>query len=294
MHMEIDEKMTDEMRAQLTFLFGIKESMKDIDDRIRATSLFLARTELIDRHRNIKEWTVMDRPDESTITGSIDGVEKVIAKVRTMSLHGKSSFGGRQHEAMKRNLERIAEEKVSMRYFFLLDPWTVNVAKETFKPEGVTVLPLLKEDMTSVVRAVMRTSDETGMPAPDTLTQMVEEVITREEYPEERTIVSPISRTSIRQGFLYIPKEKGHLLEEGPVTIWIRKDASLVTKCMISLTGGVRLGGGLTKWFRSIGLQAGDELIMGSNDDGSLLVLMIRRAQPYRGQTPVIETMKWE
>jgi hypothetical protein len=63
---------------------------------------------------------------------------------------------------------------------------------------------------------------------------------------------------------------------------------------MISQTGGVRIGGGLTKWFRSIGLQSDDELIMGSQEDGSLLILMIRRAQPFRGQKPVIETMKWE
>jgi len=292
--MNNDEKLTDEMRLQLTFLFGMKENLKDLDDRIRTTSLFLARADLMNRHREIEEWEIIDRLDESMITGSVDGNVKVMARIRTMSLHGKSSFGGRQHDAMKRNLERITDEKASSRYFFLLDPWTVNIVKDTFKPEGITILPLLKEDMASIVRTVLPSMDDQGVSIPDGLTQMVEEVVTREEFLEERTIVSPISRTSIRQGFLYIPKEKGHLLSEGPVTIWIRKDASLETKCMISQTGGVRLGGGLTKWFRSIGIQSDDELVMGSQDDGSLLVLMIRRAQPYRGQTPVIETMKWE
>ncbi|MBN1389822.1 MAG: hypothetical protein JXA22_04165 [Candidatus Thermoplasmatota archaeon] len=289
-----DDRLADEMRSQLTFLFGIKEDLKDLDDRIRAISLFLARSELIGRHRNIMNWEVLDRPDETTIMGSVDGGEKVIARIRTMSLHGKSSFGGRQHEAMKKNLERIADEKADSRYFFLLDPWTVKVVQETFGSEGVTILPLLKDDMASVVRPAARTVDDNGTPVIETISQMVEEVITREEFPEERTIVSPISRTSIRQGFLYIPKEKGHLLQEGPVTIWIRKDASLETKCMISQTGGVRLGGGLTKWFRSIDLHSDDELLMGSQDNGSLLVLMIRRSQNHRGQSPVIETMKWE
>jgi len=292
--MNNDEKLTDEMRLQLTFLFGMKENLKDLDDRIRTTSLFLARADLMNRHREIDEWEIIDRLDESMITGSVEGNVKVMAKIRTMSLHGKSSFGGRQHDAMKRNLDRITGEKASSRYFFLLDPWTVNVVKDTFKPEGVTILPLLKEDMASIVRTILPSADDQGVSIPDGLTQMVEEIVTKEEFPEERTIVSPISRTSIRQGFLYIPKEKGDLLKEGPVTIWIRKDASLETKCMISQTGGVRLGGGLTKWFRSIGIQSDDELVMGSQDDGSLLVLMVRRAQPYRGQTPLIETMKWE
>ena len=294
MEMTDDERLADEMRIQLSFLFGMKENLKDLDDRIRATSLYLAKADLMKRHRDIEEWEVIDRIDESMINGSARGQVKVVARIRTMSLHGKSSFGGRQHDAMKRNIERITKEKVTSRYFFLLDPWTVNVVKETFKPEGLTILPLLKEDVASIVRTVMPAVADQRSSVTDGITQMVEEIVTREEFPEERTIVSPISRTSIRQGFLYIPKEKGHLLSEGPVTIWIRKDASLETKCMISQTGGVRLGGGLTKWFRSIGIQSEDELVMGSQEDGSLLVLMIRRAQPYRGQKPVIETMKWE
>jgi hypothetical protein len=152
----------------------------------------------------------------------------------------------------------------------------------------------LKDDIASVIRASQVHITEHGVSVGEVMTQMVEEIVTKEEFPEERTIISPISRTSIRQGFLYIPKEKGNLLAEGSVTIWIRKDASLISKCMISQTGGVRIGGGLTKWFRSIGLQADDELVMGSQEDGSLLILMIRRAQPYRGQKPVIETMKWD
>lgn len=292
--MTIDEKISDEMRRQLSFLFGVKESLKDLDERIRATSLFLARSDLIKRHRNIEDWQVIDRPDESVVKGLIGEKVKVIARVRTMSLHGKSSFGGRQSDAMKRNLERVIEEKVNSKYFFLLDPWTVSVVKETFDPEGITILPLLKDDIASVIRASQVHITEHGVPVGEVMTQMVEEIVTKEEFPEERTIISPISRTSIRQGFLYIPKEKGSLLAEGSVTIWIRKDASLISKCMISQTGGVRIGGGLTKWFRSIGLQADDELVMGSQEDGSLLILMIRRAQPYRGQKPVIETMKWD
>ncbi|MGA1848983.1 MAG: hypothetical protein ACMUHB_06550 [Thermoplasmatota archaeon] len=290
-----ENKITGEMRDQLSFLFMLKDSLKDLDERIRAASLFVARSELENRHRDIDEWTIIDRPDESVVQGSKGGDVKVAARIRTMSLHGKSGLGGRQHDAMKKNLERVQTEKVDFKYFFLLDPWTVQVVKETFKPENVTVLPLLREDLSPVVRAPARTAAEgAAPPGPELMTQMVEEVITREEFPEERTIVSPISRTSIRQGFLYIPKEKGHLLSEGEVTIWIRKDASLESKCMISQTGGVRIGGGLTKWFRSLGLQADDELVMGSQEDGSLLILMVRRAAPYTGQKPIIETMKWQ
>jgi len=292
--MTIDDKISDEMRHQLSFLFGVKESMKDLDERIRATSLFLARSDLMKRHREIEDWQIIDKPDESLVKGLVGDRVEVVARIRTMSLHGKSSFGGRQSDAMKRNLDRIAEEKVGSKYFFLLDPWTVSVVKDNFKPEGVTILPLLKDDLASVIRAAPVQLTEHGVPVGEVMTQMVEEIVTQEEFSEELTVISPISRTSIRQGFLYIPKEKGELLAEGPVTIWIRKDASLVSKCMISQTGGVRIGGGLTKWFRSIGLQSDDELVMGSQEDGSLLVLMIRRAQPYRGQKPVIETMKWD
>ena len=292
--MSIENKISDEMRDQLSFLFGVKESFKDLDDRIRATSLFLARADLMNRHREINDWEIIDRPDESVVKGLSGDNVRVVARIRTMSLHGKSSFGGRQHDAMKKNIERVAQEKVDSKYFFLLDPWTVGVVKETFDPKGVTILPLLKEDVASVIRTAPAKMGELGLPMADVMTQMVEEIVTDEDYPEERTVISPISRTSIRQGFLYIPKEKGQLLSEGPVTIWIRKDASLVSKCMISQTGGVRIGGGLTKWFRSIGLQPDDELVMGSQEDDSLLILMIRRAQPYRGQKPVIETMKWE
>jgi hypothetical protein len=256
--------------------------------------LILARADLEERHREVEDWDVISRPDESTITGSTNDREIVVAKIRTMSLHGRSSFGGRQQDAMKKNIDRLTSMKGEFKYLYLLDPWTVNVVKETFTFNDISVLPLLKEDMSPVVRTTMDGGDLPIAGMMETLPQMVEEVITQEEFPEERTIVSPISRTSIRQGFLYIPKEKGVLLEEGDVTIWIRKDASLVSKCMISQTGGVRIGGGLTKWFRSVGLQPDDELVMGSKEDGSLLVLMIRRIQPYKGSKPVIETVKWD
>jgi hypothetical protein len=240
------------------------------------------------------EWDIVSRPDESTVTGKKNGDTVVSARIRTMSLHGKSTFGGRQLDAMKRNLERISEDPALYKYFYLLDPWTVSVVEDTFNPPDITVLSLLKEDIAQVVRTTPDSADSVIPGLLEPQTQMVEEVITREEFPEERTIVSPISRTSIRQGFLYIPKEKGDLLEEGPVKIWIRKDASLESKCMVSQTGGVRIGGGLTKWFRSIGLQSDDELVMGSQEDGSLLVLMIRRNTPYRPSSPVIETVKWD
>lgn len=279
--MSEDEMISGEMRKQLSFLFNIKENMKDLDERIRTTSLFLARMDLTERHKDIEDWEIIGRPDESLVKGMKDGKLVVAARVRTMSLHGKSALGGRQQESMKKNLSRTSEEKADFKYFFLLDPWTVDVVKENFKPEDVSILPLLKENMASVIRA--SDSDDMVLPMGEMSTQMVEEIITDEEYPEERTIVTPISRTSIRQGFLYIPKDRGDLLEEGNVTIYIRKDASLVSKCMVSKTGGVRIGGGLTKWFRSLGLKPDDELVMGSQEDGSLLVLMVRRSQPFRG-----------
>ncbi len=292
--MELEEQITDEMRKQLTFFFGVKENMKELDDRIRTTALFLARTDLSGRHKDVDDWDIVTRPDESTVIGTKDDRIVVTAKVRTMSLHGKSSFGGRQNDAMKRNIEKLSHEEGDWKYLYLLDPWTVNIVKESFSPEDIAVLPLLKEDMASVIRGAMDYSDRQMGRMADPAPQMVEETITKDEFSEDLTIVSPISRTSLRQGFLYIPKEKGVLLKEGKVTIWIRKDASLVSKCMISQTGGVRIGGGLTKWFRSAGLQAEDELVLGSKEDGSLLVLMIRRIQPYKGPQSTIETVKWD
>ncbi|MFO8050878.1 MAG: hypothetical protein R6V01_04180 [Thermoplasmatota archaeon] len=279
--MEYEDLISHEMRKQLSFLFNVKENMKELDERIRTTSLYLAWMDLSDRHKEIGDWEIVGRPDASMVKGVVNERMKVVARVRTMSLHGKSALGGRQHDSMKKNLRKIAEEKADFKYFFLLDPWTVEVVKENFKPQNVSILPLLKEDIASVIRT--SEAEEAGIPMGEMPTQMVEEVITEEDFPEEKIIVSPISRTSIRQGFLYIPKDRGELLEEGPVTVWIRKDASLTSKCMISRTGGVRVGGGLTKWFRSIGLKPDDELVMGSQEDGSLLVLMIRRSQPYRG-----------
>jgi hypothetical protein len=293
-NMESDDFLGDELRAQLVFFFNLKEGLKDLDDRIRTTALYLARKDLESRHRDVTDWDIVSRPDESTVTGRKDGEVTVTSRIRTMSLHGKSTFGGRQHDAMKRNLEKISEETALYKYLYLLDPWTVSVVVDTFNPVDITVLSLLKEDMAQVVRTTSDTGDAVIPGLLEPSTQMVEEVITQEEFPEERTIVSPISRTSIRQGFLYIPKEKGELLQEGSITIWIRKDASLVSKCMISQTGGVRIGGGLTKWFRSVGLQPDDELVMGAQEDGSLLVLMIRRNQPFKPSSPMIETVKWD
>lgn len=293
-YMELESNMADELRMQLTFFFALKENMKELDDRIRSSALFLARSDLESRHRDVDQWDIISRPDESTVTGTRDGRITVNARVRTMSLHGKSTFGGRQGEAMKKNIQRLSGDEGDLKYLYLLDPWTVNVVKDTFDIGDIVVLPLLKDDMRSVVRASPDTVGMAGTVSMEPMPQMIEEIITKEEFSEERTIVSPVSRTSIRQGFLYIPKEKGDLLQEGNLTIWIRKDASLQTKCMISQTGGVRIGGGLTKWFRSAGLQAEDELVMGAKEDGSLLVLMIRRAQPYKAPQQVIETVKWD
>lgn len=283
-----------EMMEQLSFFIHIKDCMKTLDERIRGSAIFLAYQELMSRHREIVEWEVQDRPESSAIQGISGGETKVFAKVRTMSLHGRSGLGGRQNEALKRNLEGLSSCGAEYSYLFLLDPWTVDIVRDVFKSPEVTILPLLRENISAVLRAPGGDGRIPGMPSAETIPRMIEELITKDHgIPEDRIIVSPISRTSIRQGFLYIPKERGHLLSEGGIKIWIRKDASLDSKCMISATGGVRIGGGLTKWFRGMGLQANDELVMGSQEDGSLLVLMVRRAAPYRGEKPSVEKMKW-
>lgn len=292
--MTVDEKITDELKHQLAFLFIIKEDMRDLDDRIRATALFVARSDLQRRHKDVVDWEIQDRPDEATILGRTDGFLKVAGMVRTMSLHGRSGMGGRQSDVVRKNIDKISNENAESTYLYLLDPWTAKVIKDTMKPHTVTVLPLLDDDISPVMESV---PDETGMKmaqAQEPQRQMVEDVITKESFAEERVIVSPISRTSLRQGFLYIPKEKGLLLTQGPIKLFVRKDASLESKCMISDTGGVRIGGGLTKWFKTMGFQQGDELVMGINTDGSLLVLLVRRAAPFRGPSPTVENVKWD
>ncbi|MGA1821356.1 MAG: hypothetical protein ACMUIG_02375 [Thermoplasmatota archaeon] len=293
--MDENERSQEMMRDQLTFLTQIKDSMKDLDDRIRGASLFLALKALQDRHQDVKDWDLIDRPDEAMVRGSLNGSDVVIGKVRTLSLHGKSSLGGRQHDSMKRIIENLGTSPVEYRYLFLLDPWTVDVIRETFKSDEVTIMPLLDRDLSPVIRsAVLPGQEGVQMIRAEPMEQMVEEVITKDaDIPDDMVMVSPISRTSIRQGFLYIPKDKGERLQAGPVKVWIRKDASLDSKCMISQTGGVRIGGGLTKWFRGLGLAAGDELVMGILDESSVLVLMIRRKTPFRGVKPAVETVKW-
>jgi hypothetical protein len=275
------DNVRDEMRNQLRYLVQIKENMRDLDERIRGVSLFLAFEDLNERHADISEWEINDRPDEAMIVGKKEERPVVVGRVRTMSLHGKGSLGGRQQDSMRKNLEDLARKEGEFLYMFLLDPWTVDVVREQFSTAEVSVLPLMKEDMAAVIRKPAPGEQMPPSAYAEPISQMVEEVITKDaEIPDERTVVSPISRTSIRQGFLYIPKDKGELIEPGPVKVWIRKDASLDSKCMVSQTGGVRIGGGLTKWFRSLGLQPDDELVMGITDESNLLVLMVRRKNP--------------
>ena len=274
---------TGEMGRTLLFLLTMKESMRDLDDRIRLASIFIASSDLRNRHHEVDDWEVVERPDESSIKGTKDGAPIVFARVRTMSLRGRSSFGGRQHEAMKKNLDKIAQEGAEYRYLYLLDPRTVDVVKVEFPSSDVAIMPLLTGELEVRAGATTKGKEPHSIPRMEPMIQLVEEVITKDSgVPDERIITSPISTTSVRQGFLYIPKDKGHLLNEGAIKIWIRKDASLESKCMISNTGGVRIGGSLTKWFRSIGLAANDELVLGSQEDGSLLVLKIMRAVPFQ------------
>ncbi len=274
---------TKEMSRTLTFLLTLKDSMRELDERIRLASIFIASKDLENRHQDVYDWEVIEKPDESSIKGTREGKVEVFARVRTMSLRGRSSFGGRQHESMKKNLEKIEDEDAQYKYLYLLDPRTVDVVKVEFPSNSVSIIPLLSGDLDAGVKTMIKGKGAPSIPRIEPMLQMVEEIITKDSgIPDERVVTSPISTTSVRQGFLYIPKDKGHLLGEGPIKIWIRKDASLESKCMISNTGGVRIGGGLTKWFRSMGLAANDELILGSKEDGSLLVLKIMRAVPYQ------------
>ena len=293
--MDEKERSQNEMRDQLKFLVQMKDSLKELDDRIRGTSLFLALEDLRERHSDIEHWEMNDRPDESLIIGKIGDKIEAIGRVRTISLRGKSTLGGRQQDSMKRNLKDLESKVGNFKYLFLLDPWTVQVVNDQFPESNISIMPLLRRDIAAVVR---RSAGGVGISQVNSISepkeQMVEEVITKDDdIPDENIIVSPISRTSIRQGFLYIPKDKGKKLEEGPVKVWIRKDASLESKCMISQTGGVRIGGGLTKWFRALGIQPGDEMVLGILDESSLLVLMVRRKTPYTGDQPTVETVKW-
>ncbi len=274
---------TKEMSRALTFLLTLKESMRDLDERIRLSSIFIASKDLEKKHRDMDGWEVIEKPDESSIKGTRKGKAEVFARVRTMSLRGRSSFGGRQHESMRKNLDRIEEEDARYKYLYLLDPRTVDVVKVEFPSSSVSIIPLLTGDLDAAVKTMIAGKDASSIPRVEPMLQMVEEIITKDSgIPDDRIITSPISTTSVRQGFLYIPKDKGSLLSEGVIKIWIRKDASLESKCMISNTGGVRICGSLTKWFRSMGLAANDEIILGSQEDGSLLVLKIMRAVPYQ------------
>jgi len=294
--MKPEELSFEEMRNQLTFMVRLKESTKDLDTRIRTTAMYLASVELEQKHRDVEEWLIEERPDESTIRGTIGGRLSVVAKVKTMDLQGKATMGGRQTDSMKRAAEQLAGEKAAVAYIYLLDPWTVSVVKDSVKDTKVRIMPLLKDAVTPMVRSPSSTRDEGSAQAHEmTTVNTVEDIITRDEsVPQDRLIVSPISRTSIRQGFLYIPKEKGELINEGPINIWIRKDASIESRCMVSQTGGIRIGGNLTKWFKSAGLQPNDELVLSAKEDGSLLVMSIKRNSPFKGDTPVVETVKWD
>ena len=292
--MAVDDKITSELKHQLSFLFMLKEDLKDLDDRIRSTALFLARSDLQRRHPEVTDWDVQDRPDESTIFGRTAGALMVAGMVRTMSLHGKSGLGGRQADTVKKNIDKVSNENAEHTYLFMLDPWTANLVNETMRPNTVKVASLLDEDLSPVMAPVSDQSGNRPSAPQEPPKPMVEEIITKETFPEDRVIVSPISRTSLRQGFIYIPKERGQKLAPGPIKLFVRKDASLESKCMISDTGGIRIGGGLTKWFKTMGFQQGDELVMGINQVGSLLVLIVRRAAPYKGPSPVVENVKWD
>jgi hypothetical protein len=292
--MKPESLLYDEMKNSLAFLLGLKESVKDLDDRIRSTALYLASMDLATRHGDVEVWDLEEGPEESMVRGTTGGTLIVLAKIKTMGLQGKATMGGRQGESMKRAAEQLKADGAKSSYIYLLDPWTVNVVREALKEGGITFRPLLQAPVRQAREAV---AEPKARPHPkdDEAPSLIEEVITKDEsIPSERIIVSPVSRTSLRQGFLYIPKEKGELIKEGAIVIWIRKDASIESRCMVSQTGGIRIGGNLTKWFKSVGMQADDELIMAAQSDGSLLVMSIKRAQPFKGETPTVETVKWD
>jgi hypothetical protein len=294
--MKPDDLLTIEMKNQLTFMVKLKESIKDLDARIRSASLYVASMDLVQRHPNIEDWELEEGPEDSMVRGRSDGTLKIIGKVKTMGLQGRVGMGGRQAESMKRAVEQIKGEGAEVTYMYLMDPWTVGVVQESFKNDGVIFLPLVHITTSRPhISETSRSLKEHQGTILDQQPEKFEEVITRDDQiSEENIIVSPISRTSIRQGFIYIPKEKGHLVQEGPTNIWIRKDASIESRCMVSQTGGIRIGGNLTKWFKSIGLRSDDELVMAAQPDGSLLIMSIKRTSPQRGDTPMIENVKWD
>ncbi len=292
--MKPEDLLMDEMKKSLTFLLRERECVKDLDDRIRSTALYLASMDLSNRHRDIETWDLEEGPEDSMVRGTKGGALVVLAKVKTMGLVGKSAMGGRQAESMKKAAEQLKTEGAKDNYLFLLDPWTVNIVRESLKDDSIMIRPLIQAPIAAMTEIASEPKTR-ARPKDEETPTLIEEVITKDaSIPEENLIVSPISRTSLRQGFLYIPKEKGVLVKEGAINIWIRKDASIESRCMVSQTGGIRIGGNLTKWFKSIGLQSDDELIMAAQDDGSLLVMSIKRAQPFKGETPTVETVKWD
>ncbi|MDG6224532.1 MAG: hypothetical protein QCI82_03365 [Candidatus Thermoplasmatota archaeon] len=291
--MKPENLIIEEVKNHLSFLVRLKESTKDLESRIRSSALYLASIQLMEKHPDIDDWSVEERPDESVIRGIMNEKLKVLAKVKTMGLTGRAVMGGRQGDSIKRALDQIVHENAQVSYLFLIDSWTAQIVRESVQEPKVRILSLISH-ISAVEEGDRRIAGKPAKPV-RTEADLVEDVITKDgSIPEDDVIVSPISRTSLRQGFIYIPKEKGELVSEGPITIWIRKDASLESRCMISQTGGIRIGGNLTKWFRSAGLQEGDELVMGHRSDGSLLMLSIRRKSPIRGDPPVIESMKWD
>lgn len=291
--MKPENLIIEEVKNHLSFLVRLKESTKDLETRIRSSALYLASIQLMEKHPDIDDWSVEERPDESVIRGIIEEKLKVLAKVKTMGLTGRAAMGGRQGDSINRALDQIIHENAQNNYLFLLDPWTAQIVREGVNEPRVKILSLISH--TTPVHKVESKAAGKAPKAPIEEANVVEDVITKDgSIPEEHVIVSPISRTSLRQGFIYIPKERGELVSEGPITIWIRKDASLESRCMISQTGGIRIGGSLTKWFRSAGLQEGDVLVMGHKSDGSLLMLSIKRRSPIKGDPPVIESVKWD
>ena len=111
-----------EMRGQLSFFVHIRDCLKDLDDKIRGASMFLAYQEVLSIHSEISDWEIQDRPETSSIVGRSGDKIVVFAKVRTMTLHGRSGLGGRQSDAVKKTLEKLMETGAEYPYLFLLDP----------------------------------------------------------------------------------------------------------------------------------------------------------------------------
>jgi len=131
------------VRDALTKLLELKEIIGNIDMDIHFLTSYMANSFLKKKHG-----LTIDLSKAVGSSGLDIDLEEIVGEIKTTIPYHENDFGAQQKDSIRKDLERLEENKKKHKYFFVIDSKTESILKRKYSEHypSVEIVNLLREN----------------------------------------------------------------------------------------------------------------------------------------------------